>query len=177
MPSSLTHLTFQHHRAGEAVEFYTRLVPGSSIDSRAQLSADCELLQFTISGRPFIAADSPPVHAWDFTPAMSIYLSCDDAGEVDRVFDALAEGGEQFMPLGDYGFNPRFGWCKDPLRCLVAGRGRQHAAALSLRPAERSSTHAGRAPRIPLAALERAVESWHRVRSRQPVRACFRSRS
>jgi predicted 3-demethylubiquinone-9 3-methyltransferase (glyoxalase superfamily) len=114
MPEAITHLTFQHHRAGEAVEFYTALVPGSSIASRTQLSADGhELIHFTIAGRPFMAADSPPVHAWDFTPAVSIFLHCDDAAEVDRIFAALAEGGAQFMPLGDYGFSPRFGWCSD----------------------------------------------------------------
>jgi predicted 3-demethylubiquinone-9 3-methyltransferase (glyoxalase superfamily) len=110
----VTHLTFENHRAHEAVEFYTRLVPGSSIESRAPITADGkEVIRFTIAGRRFIAIDSPAAHAWGFTPAVSVLLDCDDAAEVDRLFNALAEGGEQLMPLADYGFSPRFGWCND----------------------------------------------------------------
>ena len=97
MVQVLTHLTFQHHRAGEAIEFYVGLIPDSRIDERVPVGEGREMIRFTLAGRPFIAADSPPVHAWDFTPAVSIFLEC----------------GFVFMPLADYGFNPRFGWVAD----------------------------------------------------------------
>lgn len=113
MVQVLTHLTFQHHRAGEAIEFYVGLIPDSRIDERVPVGEGREMIRFTLAGRPFIAADSPPVHAWDFTPAVSIFLECGTAAEVDRLFAALAEGGFVFMPLADYGFNPRFGWVAD----------------------------------------------------------------
>ena len=114
MTDVVTHLTFQDHRAGDAVAFYTAVVPGSSIESRAPITPDGkEAIRFTVAGRPFIAIDSPAPHAWAFTPAVSIHLSCDDAAEVDRLFAALADGGEQLMPLADYGFSPWFGWCND----------------------------------------------------------------
>jgi uncharacterized glyoxalase superfamily protein PhnB len=29
------------------------------------------------------------------------------------VFATLVEGGAVFMPLGNYGFSRRFGWCSD----------------------------------------------------------------
>lgn len=113
MTTVLTHLTFQHHRAGEAVEFYTSLVEGSSIDSRTPVGEGREMITFTLGGRPFMAADSPPVHEWDFTPAMSMFLLCDTTAELDRLFTALSDGGVVFMPVANYGFNPHFGWCRD----------------------------------------------------------------
>ena len=30
-----------------------------------------------------------------------------------EIFDALADGGTVYMPLGDYGFGRRFGWVED----------------------------------------------------------------
>jgi len=32
---------------------------------------------------------------------------------LERIFAVLAEGGRTYMPLGDYGFSPRFGWVSD----------------------------------------------------------------
>ncbi|WP_419916849.1 hypothetical protein [Candidatus Poriferisodalis sp.] len=37
----------------------------------------------------------------------------DDDSEIERLFDALADGGTVYMPLGDYGFGRRFGWVED----------------------------------------------------------------
>ena len=113
MVDALTHLTFQHHRAGDAVEFYTGLVPDSAVTSRTPVGEGREVITFTLAGRPFIAADSPLVHAWDFSPAVSIFLTCDTTAEVDALFEALSQDGFVFMPVDDYGFNPRFGWCRD----------------------------------------------------------------
>jgi predicted 3-demethylubiquinone-9 3-methyltransferase (glyoxalase superfamily) len=68
---------------------------------------------FTLNGVAFAANDSPPVHAFDFTPSMSIFVQCDSETELDRVFAALAEGGKVLMPPGDHGFSKKFGWCND----------------------------------------------------------------
>jgi predicted 3-demethylubiquinone-9 3-methyltransferase (glyoxalase superfamily) len=38
---------------------------------------------------------------------------CDTAAELDRLYAALADGGEELMPVGSYGFTPRFGWVDD----------------------------------------------------------------
>ena len=114
MTDTWTHLTFQHHRAADAVELYTRVIPASSIDARRSIGDDgMELIRFTLAGRPFIAVDSPPVHRWDFSPAVSVYLVCDSVDEVDRIYAALSDGGTAFMPVGSYPFNSRFGWCAD----------------------------------------------------------------
>lgn len=113
MVTVATHLTFQHHPAADAVEFYTRLVPGSAITDRTPVGEGREMISFTLAGRPFLAADSPPVHQWDFSPAVSIFLTCETAGQVDELFAELSAGGFVFMPVADYGFNSHFGWCRD----------------------------------------------------------------
>jgi predicted 3-demethylubiquinone-9 3-methyltransferase (glyoxalase superfamily) len=44
---------------------------------------------------------------------MSLFLECDSEAELDRLFAAFSEGGQTLMPLGDYGFSKKFGWCND----------------------------------------------------------------
>lgn len=44
---------------------------------------------------------------------MAISLALADPDEVTRIFDALAEGGQITMPLGETFWSPRFGMCTD----------------------------------------------------------------
>jgi predicted 3-demethylubiquinone-9 3-methyltransferase (glyoxalase superfamily) len=60
-----------------------------------------------------VVIDSPVKHAFTFTPAMSLFVDCDSAETLDGAFGQLAEGGTVFMPIADYGFSRRFGWCAD----------------------------------------------------------------
>lgn len=113
VPDLRVHITFQRHRAADAAAFYATTVPGSSVDGRVPVGDGAELVRFTLAGRPFQAADSPPIHAWDLSPAVSMYLVCDTPAEVDVLFAALSDGGRVYMPVGDHGFNPYFGWCED----------------------------------------------------------------
>jgi predicted 3-demethylubiquinone-9 3-methyltransferase (glyoxalase superfamily) len=66
-----------------------------------------------IGGQTLRLFDSPPVHAFSFTPSFSLFVECADAAEVDRLANALADGGAWLMPLGDYGFSPRYAWLND----------------------------------------------------------------
>ncbi|MCW2924510.1 MAG: 3-demethylubiquinone-9 3-methyltransferase [Thermoleophilia bacterium] len=113
MIEASTHLMFQSGAAHEAVAEYVALVPGSEITDLQGDDGPGQTIRFTLAGRPHIAFDSPAPHDFDFTPAMSIFLTCDDAAEVDRIFEGLSRDGAVLMPLGDYGFSPRFGWCTD----------------------------------------------------------------
>ncbi|HVM20434.1 MAG TPA: VOC family protein [Egibacteraceae bacterium] len=44
---------------------------------------------------------------------MAISLSADDPSEAERVFNALADGGEVTMPLAETFWSPLFGMCND----------------------------------------------------------------
>jgi predicted 3-demethylubiquinone-9 3-methyltransferase (glyoxalase superfamily) len=44
---------------------------------------------------------------------MSLFVDCENAAEVDRLFAGLSEGGQVMMPLDAYPFSPRFAWVAD----------------------------------------------------------------
>ena len=109
----LTHLMFQDGRAREAAEWYVSLVPGSSVERVAGNGAGGSTVYFTLAGRSFIAFDSPIQHGFDFTPSMSIFVSCESEQEVRDLFAQIASEGDVKMPVDDYGFSSCFGWATD----------------------------------------------------------------
>ena len=56
---------------------------------------------FQLEGQDFLALNGGPQFA--FTPAISLYVDCQDQDEVDRLWEKLAAGGEP----------GRCGWLKD----------------------------------------------------------------
>ena len=52
-------------------------------------------------------------HTFSFTPAFSFFVDCASEEEIRRVYAALAAGGAELMPLGEYGFSRKFGWIND----------------------------------------------------------------
>ena len=108
-----THLMFQDGSARGAVERYVELIPNSTITDVTGPDGPGQTIRFTLADRPFIAFNSPIAHEFGFTPSMSIFVTCDTPDEVDELFDELRTGGSVMMPLDDYGFSPRFGWCTD----------------------------------------------------------------
>jgi predicted 3-demethylubiquinone-9 3-methyltransferase (glyoxalase superfamily) len=104
---------FQDGSAREAVERYVELIPNSTITEVTGPEGPGQTIRFTLADRPFIAFNSPIAHEFGFTPSMSIFVTCDTPDEVDELFDELSTDGSVMMPLDDYGFSPRFGWCTD----------------------------------------------------------------
>ena len=105
-----------HAEAGsarEAVERYVGLIPNSTITEVTGRDGYGQTIRFTLADRPFIAFNSPIAHEFGFTPSMSIFVTCDTPDEVDELFGQLSTDGAVLMPLDDYGFSPRFGWCTD----------------------------------------------------------------
>jgi predicted 3-demethylubiquinone-9 3-methyltransferase (glyoxalase superfamily) len=107
-------------RCEEAIIFYTSLISNSRIEGIIKWSAGgpgkegtVMRAAFMLNGVEYLATDSPAVHAFDFTPSMSIFVECDSEAELDRVFTALSEDGKVLMPLGNYGFSKKFGWLND----------------------------------------------------------------
>lgn len=68
---------------------------------------------FSLAGQDFMCIDSPIRHGFTFTPATSLYVSCQSEAEIDTLFEKLAEGGMVLMPLGEYPFSKRYAWVKD----------------------------------------------------------------
>ena len=92
MQKFVTFLMFEG-KAEEAMSFYTSLFNGSKIDSivrygPGEAGADGSVMMatFSLSGQQFMAIDSYVHHAFTFTPAISLFVSCDNQGEVVMVW-------------------------------------------------------------------------------------------
>lgn len=116
----ITSLTFQKSDAEEAMNFYVSLFDHSKIIAVQHWGKDGPgkegtIMQatFELNGQKFICSDSPPVHNWDFTPAVSIYVECEHESELEPLFKKLSEDGQVAMPLDNYGFSQKFGWVID----------------------------------------------------------------
>ena len=102
-----TFLTFQEN-GEQAVRFYTSLIRNSRILSITQSERDGPIANgtllnasFVLDGQEFMAMDGGS----HFTIAngTSIYIDCDTQAEIDRLWAALSDGGEELA----------CGWLKD----------------------------------------------------------------
>jgi len=86
-------------KAEEAARLYVSLIPDSRIDSVTTLPADTpsgpegsvQLVEFTLAGEPYLAMNAGPLDP--FNHAISLTVHCEDQAEVDRLWEALSEGG------------------------------------------------------------------------------------
>ena len=101
-------------KAEEAARFYVSLLPNSRIDSVTPMPSDSpsgpagsvSVVEFTLAGQPFQAITAGPLDP--FNHAVSFMIHCDTQAEMDRLWDALSQGGavEQCGWLRD-----RYGLC------------------------------------------------------------------
>ncbi len=115
-----TFLTFQDNNAESAMNFYVELFDNSKIIKvqRWEKGSPGEegkimMAEFSLNGNLFMCSDSPPIHDWGFTPAISNYIDCENEKELERLFSKLSENGTVTMPLNNYGFSQKFGWVID----------------------------------------------------------------
>ncbi|OIK07473.1 VOC family protein [Streptomyces monashensis] len=106
--------------AEEAMTFYVSLFDDAEVVHITRYGAggpgkegSVQHATFSLAGQQFMCVDSPAQHDFTFTPSMSLFVQCANEAEIDRLFAALAERGTELMPLGQYGFSPRFGWVND----------------------------------------------------------------
>lgn len=74
-------------------------------------SGNVDTVTFTIWGREFGAIAAGPY--FSLTPAFSVSAQCASEEEIDRIYAALKDGGEDLMPLGDYPWGAKYAWVKD----------------------------------------------------------------
>lgn len=91
--------------AEEATRHYVETFPDSKITNVARQGAGEDapvfIVNFELFGRHFQALNGGPSHS--FTPAISIFVTCEDQDEVDRYWSRLSHD-----PAAE-----RCGWCKD----------------------------------------------------------------
>jgi predicted 3-demethylubiquinone-9 3-methyltransferase (glyoxalase superfamily) len=96
--------------AEQAAEFYTSVLPDSRIDKVNRAAADTPsgpqgsvlTVDFTLAGQQFMGLNGGP--DFQFNEAISFSIDCEDQAEVDRLWDALVQGGGEHSVCG---------WLKD----------------------------------------------------------------
>jgi predicted 3-demethylubiquinone-9 3-methyltransferase (glyoxalase superfamily) len=92
------HLWFEKDMAA-AVRFYTSLIPGSRIEESSTVMADnpsgpagsVSILAFTLGDQNYMAIEAGPLDP--FNHSFSVMVECDTQAEIDRLWNALKEGG------------------------------------------------------------------------------------
>lgn len=114
-----THLMFAGE-ASAALELYAAVFPEFRVGrvdrygpGEQGTEGTVRTAEISFGEHDIIVIDSPVTHAFTFTPAMSLFVDCESADALDAAFARLSEGGQVYMPLNDYGFSRRFGWCSD----------------------------------------------------------------
>ena len=102
------HLWFEKDMEA-AIGFYTSLIPGSSVHWISGLPADSpsgpagsvRIASFTLGDQRYMAIEAGPLDP--FNHSFSIMIECETQAEIDRLWDALREGGS----------TEQCGWLKD----------------------------------------------------------------
>lgn len=92
------HLWFEKNMEA-AIRFYTSLTPGSSVDWISAIPADTpsgpagsvRIASFTLGDQRYMAIEAGPLDP--FNHSFSIVVQCETQAEIDRLWDALGEGG------------------------------------------------------------------------------------
>ena len=116
----ITSLTFQDGNAEQAMEFYLSIFKNSRVIKinrwpKGGPVEEGKIMQavFEINDHQFMCSDSPAIHDWDFSPAVSNYMNCENEEEINSLFKKLSTQGKITMPLNNYGFSKLFGWVID----------------------------------------------------------------
>lgn len=112
------HLWFVHAAVG-AAKFCASIFPDSRVDSVTPLPADTPsgpagtvtVVELTLAGQPFMAISGGLLDP--FHHAISFIVNCDDQSEIDRLWDALSDGGTTEM----------CGWLNDSYGVCSSGPG------------------------------------------------------
>ena len=87
---------------------------------------------FRLGDQSVHCIDSHVRHA-SISPRRSPSSSTASNAQIERLAEALSDGGKALMPLGDYGFSQRFAWLADRFRGVLAAQsGLSPAAAVRL---------------------------------------------
>ena len=114
-----TFLTFQGGAATAALDLYREVFDDFElieIDHYGPGDVGAEgtvkVVTFRLAGSDFSCADSPVRHEWGFTPAVSLWIDCDDSNDSSDSSIGSAMGATLTCPRR-LGFSTRFGWVGD----------------------------------------------------------------
>ena len=104
--------------AWEALALYRKAFPDYEEilvreHAEGEQAGQIAMARIRIGGLEIMLYDSPPMHAFTFTPSTSTFIDCDDEAQLRGLAETLGEGGEVMMPIDNYGFSRLFTWVGD----------------------------------------------------------------
>jgi len=109
----------------------TSRYPDSSDNPGGRPRGSVLTVEFEVAGQRFTALNGGPRFAPN--PTISFFVHVDTAREANRLYAALAKGGEPLMPIDAYPWSKRYGWVKDRFGVswqVMAGRRQRGGATL-----------------------------------------------
>jgi predicted 3-demethylubiquinone-9 3-methyltransferase (glyoxalase superfamily) len=107
-------------KAQDAMSLYASVFPRFHIEhierygrGEAGPEGSVKLARVDMNGQRLLFSDSYVKHGFTFTPSISLFIDFASAEELDGAFAKLSQGGKVLMPVDNYGFSRRFGWCAD----------------------------------------------------------------
>lgn len=120
---SISPFLWFNRNAEEAIAFYcslfesarlnslTRYPSGMSQEHMRRMEGQVLNADFELAGSRFFAIDGG--EEFKFTPALSLFVGSSEPAETERLWNALSAGGQTLMPLDEYPFSKKYGWCND----------------------------------------------------------------
>ena len=108
-------------KAEEAITLYTSLLPNSEVHKIVRwgegepvsVPGQVKTAVFTLAGTEYMASENTGAHPFTFTPAISMFVECEDDDEITRLHEELSKGAREYMPMNNYGFSKMFTWIED----------------------------------------------------------------
>jgi PhnB protein len=86
---------------------------GAGSESAGAASDQIMHISMDVNGTKIMGSDAPGEHAVTIGSNFSISVDADTEEGVDKLYNALAEGGQVTMPLSETFWSKRFGMCTD----------------------------------------------------------------
>ncbi|AZB41320.1 VOC family protein [Bacillus sp. FJAT-42376] len=101
-------------QAEEAMNFYVTVFEDSEI-LRVLHHPDGKVLHaiFKLKGQTIMCIDNTNGDDHAFTPALSLFITCDTEEEIESVYHKISENGQVMMPLAPGPFSRKFAWVQD----------------------------------------------------------------
>lgn len=94
------------HQAKQAADFYQLVFPGFK-----SLSENPLAVNYTLFGRRIMHLNGGP--GYTINTSISLMLELNDAELLQQIWDQLVVGGDVKMPMNEYAWSPKYGWCSD----------------------------------------------------------------
>jgi len=93
-------------QAKAAADFYCSILKNSKITIDTPM-----VVNFELNGKKFMGLNGGP--KFKFTPAISIFVTCESINETNDTWKKLIDGGKALIPIDKQPWSERYGWVQD----------------------------------------------------------------